>query len=783
MATQTKSRVLFGREPDLEYLSGRVRTKGLTAITGRPQAGKTWLLLDLRDRLHLDNDYLVGYAVSTGQYADLLRRALLDLYQRWFSNASYLAHARKLWRDNKKGWITRLGKKLGPALGKLFETTFQAPGAGKAVEGLFDALHRADIDQRSGGMHLPTLDYDLAHDLLTALDLLTGGRKRAVLILDAFEQGEGARVEEGTLNSFVTNLDEWPESHILLALREPDAEEQETEALTVVRKLAKASARAQVWKLPDLHLEGDVAECDRLLFFLRDKVPAMKDVPDERILEMIGNHPGVIARWLEAQATPGKEPADEKDLSRVATDAFAYRYREVEELLGNLAANDQALLRFAIRLALAPEMSTASEYKPLAPILTDGMPASAVADLQSRGLLLEGNDNPDVPTYGHTKRYETARRLVCTDTRYRPFAREEAQRMTVGAASKIKSVEPEVLPHLWMLLGLGAAAPELGVPGAYLGLCAAGVSLLGERLASFASNAVRESVGLARDHPDVAVLVAMGLYNELKAAKDENHLARRDTLLDGLRELARAHPDDRAVGESTARGLFDTLNDAKDENHLPRRDALLDELRELGRAHADDAAIREWLAKGLFNTLNHAKRENDLARRDVLLDELLELPRARPDDAPVRKQAAMGLYNTLHHAKDENEPARRDELLDDLRELAAAHPDDAAVRERLGKGLCNTLIDAKAEKHPGRRDALLDELRELARTHPDDVTVRECLGTGLSHSAIDAVQEENPERFEELKGALIELLPKLGDSQMGQEVRELLEELGDGPGG
>jgi hypothetical protein len=44
-------------------------------------------------------------------------------------------------------------------------------------------------------------------------------------------------------------------------------------------------------------------------------------------------------------------------------------------------------------------------------------------------------------------------------------------------------------------------------------------------------------------------ILAFGLLNTLIHAKDENELARRDTLLDELRALARSYPDDAAVRE------------------------------------------------------------------------------------------------------------------------------------------------------------------------------------------------------------------------------------------
>ena len=49
---------------------------------------------------------------------------------------------------------------------------------------------------------------------------------------------------------------------------------------------------------------------------------------------------------------------------------------------------------------------------------------------------------------------------------------------------------------------------------------------------------------------------------------------------------------DAAVRERLANGLFNTLNHAKQEQALERRDTLLQELRHLAQAYPQDAAVR-----------------------------------------------------------------------------------------------------------------------------------------------------------------------------------------------
>ena len=72
-----------------------------------------------------------------------------------------------------------------------------------------------------------------------------------------------------------------------------------------------------------------------------------------------------------------------------------------------------------------------------------------------------------------------------------------------------------------------------------------------------------------------------------------------------------------SVGLLLATALRNALIDAKTEGHLARRDALLDELRALARAYPDDAVGRERLAKGLHNIQVNTKVEDDRPPRRV----------------------------------------------------------------------------------------------------------------------------------------------------------------------
>jgi hypothetical protein len=289
---------------------------------------------------------------------------------------------------------------------------------------------------------------------------------------------------------------------------------------------------------------------------------------------------------------------------------------------------------------------------------------------------------------------------------------------------------------------------------------------------------LEELRALAIAHPEDAYVreeLAYGLANTLVQTAKEQDLRRQGPLLAALRSLAKMHPEEATLREQLARGLAYTLDYANiyqhDEQDLARLDALLAELRALAQAFPEDADLRAWLACGLVDTLNRAKHERNLARRDARLAELQALAQSHPEEAALCERLAYGFLKTLLYAKDEQDLARRDARLAELRKLAQVHPQDGAGREWLACGLFNTLNQAKDEQDLARRDALLVELRALARAHPKDVTVREWLARGLVDTLNQAVDEQDLARPD----ALLDELRALAAAQPeGVSVRRWL---------
>jgi hypothetical protein len=110
---------VFGRAEILEELIARSSNTGVTAMVGRPLAGKTWTLLEVRRRLNASADYLVGYAEARDRVSSLLLYAMMDLYTRWLENEPYPQQAPSLWERFRSDLVPSVGKMFGPFASEL----------------------------------------------------------------------------------------------------------------------------------------------------------------------------------------------------------------------------------------------------------------------------------------------------------------------------------------------------------------------------------------------------------------------------------------------------------------------------------------------------------------------------------------------------------------------------------------------------------------------------------------------------------------------------------------
>lgn len=447
---------LFGREAHVGYLCDRAGKPGLTAVVARPLMGKTWTLTEVARRLgshgqsSASGQYLVGYHESTAAESSHLLYTVANLYARWLADSNMREQALSLWQRHKHELVPRIGQMVGSLFEKLASQPFPE-GVGPVISAAFDGLASAQKDLLGGGVHIAPLPYEQALSLTKLVAQVSG--RRVVLILDAWEKSPSMRAESTALEIFLKHRDDWPHTHILLAIRNPDVDsiQANAEAHQRAHDLCKISRAAQVYDLPPLDLT-DAKERARLVDSVYEKVPVAQQVSEQELLGMVDNYPGVLYFWRDPAKHTEMQTAD--DLRQEAGHAQAGRYPEFDHLLKALDADQ---LTLAVRLAFLPRLD-AERWKTLQPWLMKDLSEAAINGLIDAQVL---SDDP-FPTYGHDTRHAAARRWFITNKR--PLMRRTAEHMIKALAAGISGTnDANDYPLAETLAASAEVAQQIGV--------------------------------------------------------------------------------------------------------------------------------------------------------------------------------------------------------------------------------------------------------------------------------------------------------------------------------
>jgi hypothetical protein len=334
-----RSEILFGREPDLAYLLARSEQRGITAVVGRAQMGKSWLLTELARQLSQNDKparspiefsslmsqptYLVGFAESVGETADMMLRAVVDLYSEWLSDSSYREQAQVVYQQQSKDLVGKAGEAVGIILEKISKLGAKPLEAvGGLVKEAFEGLANANRELVSGGTQLPRLQVEQGRDLLALLHKIKSCH--IVLVFDQWEKSPGIEMEGSILDSFLRHLGNWPPCHIFLGVRSDE------KAQSTLKRLQEGFPGAmEVYNLQPMHL--DETSGAALLAFLRDKVYAAVDASDVELLEIISGYPGTVSRWTSPYYARRLDSLEK--LKESAVDANSYRFAEFDVIL------------------------------------------------------------------------------------------------------------------------------------------------------------------------------------------------------------------------------------------------------------------------------------------------------------------------------------------------------------------------------------------------------------------------------------------------------------------
>ncbi len=657
---------LFGREPDIHALCDRARHAGLTVVAARPLMGKTWTLTEVARRLEEEGTFIVGYHESKGTESSHLLYAVANLYTHWLEDSRMWEQARSLWEQHRQGLLPRVGVAVGGIVEKLGGALLPG-GVASLVQKCFEGLATLQKNTETGGVDLAPLAYDEARQLADLVATLSG--RRIVLILDAWEKSPSIVKESKTLESVVKAPGEWERSHIVLAVRNPDVDSTRlnNEAWLRAGDIA-AVANQAVIEIGGMD-RADATEIARLLRFVRERMPAAREVADDALADMIDGYPGVLDFWLREAANHGVRDAQE--LAAQARNAHALRYREFKHLLTGLK---EPALSLAARLTVFPRLDAAGWARFSKILLADG-PDDPFYALVDAKILADAR----FPTFGHDTRHVAARRWLVD--KEGALMRRVAERLVDRLAGEILAVDARSRPVFEALVGLSDAGRDLALEPAWMCLVAAARSAVTGPEAMFETDFRADAREACERTPAAAPLIAIALNNRAIEHRHRGELAQERADLDAVIALPGAPSDEiaralanRAQAHADAADHAAALADFDAAVALP------------GVAAADRARV-------LFNrgVLHLAMKHRDAEIADYT--SVIDLPGALP------RHVARALINRAG-ATSASDPAAA--LADVERVIAMT---DAPVEQRSTALLNRVVLLEQARRYPDMVEA------------------------------------------------------------------------------
>ncbi len=672
---------LYGRKKDMDYLLGRISSKGITALAGRPKMGKTWLLEELA-RQHSGSGYLVGYNECRGEHDQVLR-TLSNLYSSWLAEAKNSDQAKIILEQNRGQWVGKVGKAIASLLSMALPEN-----VGATVRDVFQELATIDANLKNGALNLTTLPYDQALELLTLLSRLTSG-KSMILIFDAWEKSSSIKSDKNILEGYLNHIMDWPQCHIFLGIRYPEFGKPDSDdnGWSSAKELEKLSAMAHCYVLGPMDL-SDSDERKQMIHNIKEIVPAASVVSENKLLEMIDGFPGVLDRWFSPSHKLKMQ--DWHDLECVANNALELRYPEFHYLFSSLTIEQRKL---AIRAAVLPRLNS-ELWGFLREIILDGIAPDAIHELN----ILNVFEGRDYPFYGHDTRHTAAWKWFASQNAYKSTSRFEVEAMIFALCGKINGPGMENFPYVLAIHQMALILADLGlVEMMTLSLSAMillgmGVKKEGGKIfyAIYREAAITDAENLILGHPETAHLIASSIaYDYVQNLTDGNYESAADTI---NRHANLLKIEECSAIQNLSLAYFDFVIFGIERRERPLSKSgvhlLADTLKKVFLINEELPAFRQRYAKYLqICILDNSNLQEE---REQFLNEMRHVAMANVGDrdtmaifvATVAESINMGLA---------------DEKINELEDLTERFPDETSFQCALGMAFFYLISGAKAQ--------------------------------------------------------------------------------------
>jgi hypothetical protein len=309
-------------------------------------------------------------------------------------------------------------------------------------------------------------------------------------------------------------------------------------------------------------------------------------------------------------------PETEQNLIELAADAQDYRYREFDNLLGNLWDKPKDLRTLSIRVALFPEVASDDAWGKYGPILLGDLSADLVLDLQSDGVFEDQRQS--IPTYGHGKRHDAAREWFTTRNPAKnplPYARREAEYLVSELTRRSPRFDLDAWPFLQALAALIPVTKQLELTEDFTALCVAAKSLSPIPLEPEQKELLRSAAEpTVKSHPGARWLIEAGVLNASVTEGREGLARAFDTLLN----VGGAEKGEDVLGKLYVTHTHGGLGQSGPPDDVEKEDRMLQDLRGQLAQNPEDDETRIRLAKAVYNAFMNALGRDDRERTRAL---------------------------------------------------------------------------------------------------------------------------------------------------------------------
>jgi hypothetical protein len=195
-------------------------------------------------------------------------------------------------------------------------------------------------------------------------------------------------------------------------------------------------------------------------------------------------------------------------------------------------------------------------------------------------------------------------------------------------------------------------------------------------------------------------------------------------LLDGLRDLSAAHPNEPDLRDSLAGALYNFASVLGDTGKLAEAKSYYGSLSDLARIHPEVPAIRARQARAAHNLMIDAANAGDEALLDLCFNDLISLAATYPSEGELATQAGI-CASMIDRSFARHDYDQAERYYDRIERLSTDEPEHGGARATVAQAMRSLTVGYADERRFARAEAVYVRLGRLADAFPGETALQE----------------------------------------------------------